>query len=677
MNKKINEINFKIEELTNLKQLNEQEKFQLNMLIESENLLTKQIEELEYKLNNLINNNEYKNNKEKINNDIHILLNKKKDIDKKIKIFTDKVSIDKETKLKIEKLNNLKQKLINKQINSVDLSKLSKTDRVKFSILNDFKIFLTLAFKELMNVKPTKLQYEIADYLQSENNYRMIKAYRGVGKTYITAAYISWRLLRDNNYTVLVVSASQEYAVEVGRWIREIIGSLPFTQHLIPSKLELDNAKQFTVPGRTIKNKVPSVKMGSIIGGITGSRAFEILADDVETSNNSETQLKRDNLKSKIKELESILMPGGRITYLGTPQSQESLYNDLDGYSIRVWTALYPDKKQIIKYNNTLAPSITEKIENDETCIGTSTNPEMHSTKDLIGREARVGKSYFQLQFMLDTSLSDSLRYPLKTSDFIIYNCNKDKAPLTMNWGNNDNLSIDLKNRGLEGDKYYQPFFVDDIFEEYEMSIMTIDPSGKGSDETAYTIAKYLNGFIYILEIGSTPGGYSPEILIKLAKIAKYYKVNKIITEENYGGGMFNQLLQGVINKIHPCEIVDEWTNKQKELRIIDTLEPAMNSHKIIINQSVIEIDNQIENKDYSFIHQLTRIEKKKDCLIHDDKLDSMSAAIGYFVENMSIDEIEFVNQYKQDLAEQKWLEMIGDDDNDEFDKYNCYHSIR
>ena len=45
---------------------------------------------------------------------------------------------------------------------------------------------------------------------------------------------------------------------------------------------------------------------------------------------------------------------------------------------------------------------------------------DLHDTEDLIGRESRVGKSYFSLQFMLDTTLSDGLRYPLKTKDLIV-----------------------------------------------------------------------------------------------------------------------------------------------------------------------------------------------------------------------------------------------------------------
>ena len=43
--------------------------------------------------------------------------------------------------------------------------------------------------------------------------------------------------------------------------------------------------------------------------------------------------------------------------------------------------------------------------------------------------------------------------------------------------------------------------------------------------------------------------------------------------------------------RFHPCELEDVRNNKTKELRIIDTLEPVMNSHRLIIDQKVIEND--------------------------------------------------------------------------------------
>ena len=44
-------------------------------------------------------------------------------------------------------------------------------------------------------------------------------------------------------------------------------------------------------------------------------------------------------------------------------------------------------------------------------------------------REASYGRSGFNLQFMLDTTLSDQDRYPLKINDLVIMSVNKEYAP--------------------------------------------------------------------------------------------------------------------------------------------------------------------------------------------------------------------------------------------------------
>jgi len=46
-----------------------------------------------------------------------------------------------------------------------------------------------------------------------------------------------------------------------------------------------------------------------ITGQLTGSRADIIIADDVESANNSQTQLMRDRLGETVKEFDAIIKP--------------------------------------------------------------------------------------------------------------------------------------------------------------------------------------------------------------------------------------------------------------------------------------------------------------------------------------------------------------------------------
>ena len=54
---------------------------------------------------------------------------------------------------------------------------------------------------------------------------------------------------------------------------------------------------------------------------ITGSRSDLVVADDCESSGNTQTQLMREKLSEAIKEFEAVIKPdNSRIVFLGTPQ---------------------------------------------------------------------------------------------------------------------------------------------------------------------------------------------------------------------------------------------------------------------------------------------------------------------------------------------------------------------
>ena len=61
--------------------------------------------------------------------------------------------------------------------------------------LKDFRNFLYLVWKHLNLPEPTDVQYDIADYIQHSPNRAIVSAFRGVGKSWITSAYVLWRLL--------------------------------------------------------------------------------------------------------------------------------------------------------------------------------------------------------------------------------------------------------------------------------------------------------------------------------------------------------------------------------------------------------------------------------------------------------------------------------------------------
>ncbi len=528
-------------------------------------------------------------------------------------------------------------------------------------IRKDFRNFLYLIWKYLRLPDPTPLQYEIADYLQEDGIFRrIIEGFRGVAKSWITAAYVLWRLYIDPDYKFLVVSASKQRANNFSTFTRMLIREVPFLQHLQAHDHQRDSNVAFDV-GLALPDQAPSVMSVGVFGQLTGTRANEIIADDVEVPNNSGTQDLREKLLKTVLEFEAIIKPGGRITFLGTPQTEESIYNKLRerGYDCRIWPARYPAKGNFKKYNGQLAKSIMEAVLRDSKLVGKPTEPTRFTELDLLQRETSYGKSGFALQFMLDTSLSDTERYPLKLSDLIVTSLNTDKAPVSVAWGSSPEYQIkELANIGFTGDRWYKPLFVDKDWIEYEGSVMAIDPAGRGTDELGYAVVKQLHGTLFVTATGGLKGGYSDENLIKLAKVAKEQKVNYIVIEANFGDGMFAKIFTPVLAKYHPCTVEEVKHSVQKEKRIVDTLEPAMNRHRLVFDISVVQEDLKIATNEeegainYSLFYQLTRLTRDRGSLKHDDRLDALAIAVAYWVESMARDEERAAKEHRERVFE-------------------------
>ena len=525
--------------------------------------------------------------------------------------------------------------------------------------LKDFRNFLFVVWKHLNLPEPTPVQYDIADFIQNAPRRSIVEAFRGVGKSYITAAFVVHQLLLDPQKKFMVVSASKQRADDFSTFTQRLILELPICQHLIAHEGQRWSKIAFDVRP-ALASGSPSVKSVGITGQLTGSRADIIIADDIEVPNNSMTQMMREKLGEAVKEFDAVLKPEGKILYLGTPQCEMSLYNTLTerGYQMRVWTARYPSVEASEKaYGKRLAPMLWDAIANSDTPLdGSPVDPKRFDDDDLLERELSYGRSGFALQFMLDTSMSDTDRYPLKLSDLMVMSVDPDKAPEKLVYGVMKEIK-DLPNVGLSGDKYYAPEATIGDYIDYDGSVLVIDPSGRGQDETAYAVVKMLNGYLYVADCAGIAGGYSEATLSSLCHIAKKHKVNMVLIESNFGDGMFTELIKPFLKKIYPVTTEEVRHSKQKELRIIDTLEPVMNQHKLIIDPKVIQKDfdsvqhNTPEKAQrYMLTYQMTRVTKQRGALAHDDRLDALAMGVAYWVEQMAADVDEEMKERKHQL---------------------------
>ena len=531
-----------------------------------------------------------------------------------------------------------------------------------------------MVFQYINLPSPTEIQYAIADELQYKESDLILNGFRGVAKSTITGIYVAWLLFKDPvNTQIIYVGANQEEAKKFMKFTRGLLEIVPFLNFLIPDvkRGQKDNALSFDVAPAEVRIQ-PSCKAVGIFGNITGNRATDIIADDIETSENCDTQIKREHIESAVTEFRQVVSPlKGKLLFLGTPHTEISIYNKLHekGIPTRIFPIKFPTPEQQEKYGDKLAPYIANKVQQDPTLIGTSTDPIRFGEEEILKLEAE-GRSKFAMQQMLDTTLSDIERYPLKCADLIVMDLDKEIAPEKVAYGSAPNQILkDIPCNGIGNDRFYAPIPLPDIkWLPYSYIVMSIDPSGRGKDELAYTILGVLNAQLFLLKQDGLQGGYSDENLNELARLAKEYKVNKVKIESNFGDGMFTTLLSPILRKIYPCGIEEVRHNTQKEKRIIDTLEPVMNQHRLIVDKNVIKEDAESIKKyplekqqQYSLFYQMTRITRDKGSLNHDDKLDCLAMAVADCLEMLQVDTDEEIRlRLEQEFEEQ--IENFFDD---------------
>lgn len=528
-------------------------------------------------------------------------------------------------------------------------------------VRKEFRKFVYLVWQQINLPEPTPLQYDIAHFLQYGPNKICVEAFRGVGKSFITSAYVVWELFNDPQKKILVVSASKNRADNFTTFTLQLIREMPLLQHLAPRAEQRSSRVEFDV-GPATADQSPSVRSVGITSQIAGSRADIIVSDDVEVLNNSATVDMREKLIEKTKEYSAVLkpLPTAKIIYLGTPQTEDSIYNKLpETFTTRIWPAEVPTAKEAEAYGEKLAPYIRKLMV--KLPPGAPTDPRRFTDHDLAARRAEYGAAGFSLQFMLNTALSDTERYPLKIKDLIVMDVAPDRAPMRVDWLPDYKREVKLPNLAMSGDRFYAPAGHSETFAEYQGCVMSIDPSGRGKDETGYCIIKNLNGYLFVVAAGGLPGGYDTPTLMQLAKLAAKHSVNHVIIEANFGDGMFTELCKPVFAKIHPCVLEEVKHSTQKERRIIDTLEPIMNRHKLIFDRMVIEDDYRTaqhyegDNKyTKTLIYQMTRICYDRGAIKHDDRLDALAIAVAYWAERIGIDADKGVAQEKERLLDQE-----------------------
>lgn len=533
----------------------------------------------------------------------------------------------------------------------------------------------------------TLLQEDIAGFLEHGPHYLMIQAQRGEAKTTITAAFAVWTLIHNPAGKILILSAGGTQANEISTLIVRLIMSMDELECMRPDRNAGDrtSTEAFDVH-HSLKgvDKSPSVACVGIGGNLQGKRATLLIADDIESQKNSKTEHLREELLHLTRDFASICNEG-RIVYLGTPQSINSVYNSLPGrgYTVRIWPGRFPTPEQEKNYGSMLAPYIRELMLANPSLRsgggllgdqGQPTDPQLPAGREeqLQKKERDQGPSYFQLQHMLNTKLADSERFPLKTTQILVSRVYGEPGrwtfPLTVTPGLTQHEEVKYE---LDGETYVfnSPSAVSDDRAALQGIIMYVDPAGggKNGDETGYAIVGFLNGNVWVLECSGVKGGFGVAEYTQLAERAAYWRVSRILVEKNFGNGAYLAAWLPTLRKVYKavdnqsCGLEETWEAGQKELRIIDTLEPVIARGSLMFNSKIIESEADSlaqypleHRKSYSLLQQLTLITRDRDCLKHDDRLDALAGAVRYWVKQLGIEQQEAVDRLRAEEFK-KW----------------------
>ena len=506
----------------------------------------------------------------------------------------------------------------------------------------------------------------MARYLQYGGKRIQLQCFRGLGKSWVTAAFVLWNLFCDRDKKIMVVSASKQRADDFSIFCQKVIIDVAWLNHLAPQDDDQRWSRvSFDVAGAKPAQS-PSVKSVGISGQLTGSRADILIADDIETPTNSATDMMREKLLQLVTEFESVLTPkkDSRIIFLGTPQSCFTIYNSLRerGYVPMVWPARYP--KELTGYEDVLAKELQADIEEYglETLAWQPTDTRF-SEINLLEREQSMSRSNFMLQFMLSTSLSDALKFPLKLSDFSVLALDPARGPSDLVWGADKETLLDLPAVALPGDRWHRPKATGE-FVSWTDTITAVDPSGRGKDETVSMILSQINGFIYIRDIYATQDGYSDTTLREILRRSKQFGSKTCLIESNFGDGAIMELLKKHAQEMKIGMAFEESrATTRKEDRIIDTLEPVLNQHRLVIDQRLVNWDYQ-SNNDMApeerlprmLMYQLTRMCREKGAVKHDDRVDALALGVKHFQDILAISSREALISEKR----QEWNNMLN-----------------
>lgn len=535
------------------------------------------------------------------------------------------------------------------------MERLHHSNKIERKLRKDFVFFVEFMFRRFGLPNPTPMQRLFADILQKAPSRRLIMlAYRGFAKTTIINLFLVWDLWLDPTRQHAVWGQNRNFAADSVGQMLGWVETVPVLHPLKPGSKQKQSTFGFDTPAKPLHVKGASVNALSIGGAITGSRADILVIDDPETTQNGYTQQRRENLDRQMTEATMVIKETtGRIIIPGTPHFDRSLYTRLKakGYMIFIFPMTVPPKEVADACWEHYPKQVRDMIMS----LPVGTPLDRFSEEEVAMRMAE-GKVTYERQCLLNLYRSSGTDRPLDITRIILYDANTRGLPQALEHAREPQyIADDMSDYSCAdiGEKFYRPFKVAETVKTYDDRIVYVDPAGSGKDELVYCGAGAAAGYFVLWKIEGLKGGVTKENLEKIIDYAISIKATAIYWESNLNTGaewcraVMDEKYAPRFGRAALPPVIPVHNQMNKEQRILQTLDPIINSGRMVITPEAVigdylsAQDKGIDTfQDYTLTAQISNF-NPRDKLPFDDRIDCLTGAAAKLASHLQITPIK------------------------------------
>lgn len=465
----------------------------------------------------------------------------------------------------------------------------------------------------------------------------VLKAFRGFGKSTTLALWQAWLIRKNPEFMrVLDRSADDATAKKLTAGTLDVLQRHPLCRGLINKKSV--GADRFWAADNKDKRN-PSVVGHGILSNITGSRSNLIVNDDTEVPKNIETPDLRVKLRKKLNDEVHIIMPGGKILYVGTDHTHNSVYNEKieKGYE----TLIEPLFRHYKRHEQGGDTFIFNFPVNDKEELYVMTGI-YESAKVYEPHEYELTLTETGGTIRLNEALNEGMPLDIAAGNQWPEYFNRDEVKfrreecLTLNaWDSQYQLQAKpLHEIRLNPDlmvPYDSEVEIRTVNNEVAISLdntplttvrahWDCSKGKKTSDESIFSMMFGDDHGRYYWHINDTLEGEVFDQCHRVADRVVEYQISAIVIETNGIGGFLPAVLRQVFKErgIEGCAVIEKNVSQNKTTRILQAFEPLLSAGLLHVHTKVLKGGLEEQMKDW----QPTSKNQK------DDKLDGGTGCI-------------------------------------------------